>query len=441
MRPEVELASPWRFPTPEARTWPSGLTTWVYDLPGQHIAALDLVLPVQLSAEPLDLEGVATVALNSIDEGTHSNPDGRIAELLELQGTALHGSATVSHTRLGADFPVRRLAAVAPLLAEVISSPAHAEDDISHHVGLLEAAHESRLASPGAVAKQAFRTALFGSGAREGRALSGTPETLARIGRDAVVAWHGSHWVPAGATLVLAGDLGSVDPYEALAPLTSWTAPGDGSVRVDPDGVAPRIVIANMPEAVQATVHVGTLLPGRHHSDWEALKLGVHAFVGAFASRLNLELRERLGYTYGVHGGIGGRSRDGQLTLSSSFRTEVAADAISRILQGLELADPFTAEEVDDARKYLLGIAPLANETASDIVRQATVLAAAGEEPGYVNQHFDALALPGADDVTAAFRRHITPGAMTIAISGNADELVPALRAAGLEVEVVERGA
>lgn len=436
-RPTVRLGHRWSFPEPELRTLPNGLRVQVFDLPGQHVAALELVMPTPLSAEPAGLEGVATVALTAIDEGTGPNPDGRISELMELQGAVVHGATLQSSTRLGTDAPAHRLADVTPLLTEILTSPAYAPDDVAHHVGLQVASHDSMQASPGAVAKRAFRAAFFGSDTREGRPPAGTPETLAAIGREDVVAWHRNHWIPDGATLVLAGDLSRLDLDEVLAPLGTWAAAGTPAPRTAAPAKAPSVVIADMPESVQATVQLGCLTPGRRHPDWAALKLAGHAITGAFASRLNLELRERLGYTYGVQGGFGARRTDGQFNVSSSFRTEVAADAVARILQGLELSDAFSEDEVGDARAFLLGVAPLANETAADIARQAAVLAASGERPGFVNEHFALLEEPSADDATTAFRKHVRPGNLTIAISGNATELEPALRALGMDPVVL----
>lgn len=436
-RPPVTLAGAWTFPEPQIFTLSGGMKVWAFDLPGQHIAALDVVMPSSLADEPRSIEGVATVALHCVDEGTRSHPDGRISELLELQGAALHGSASQHHTRLGGDAPAHRLPVVTKLLAEVLQQPDFAATDIEHHVEMQVAAFDSRVASPGWVAKHALRQVLFGMDVRQGRPAGGTPETLKAIGRDDVLAWHATNWGGADATLVLAGDLTGIDLGDALSPLDGWTGRSAG-VRSEPTPIrAAQVVLVDMPDAVQATIHAGCLTVGRRHPDWAALKLAGHAMCGAFASRLNLELRERQGYTYGVGGGFAARREDGQFSVGGSFRVDVASDALVRLLRGLDLAEPFTDEEVADAKRFLVGIAPLTNETASDIVRQASVLAAAGEPPSFVNEHFAALEIPTAAQVTAAFRRHIQRDGMSVAISGPAETMLPSLRAAGLDPVII----
>ncbi len=436
-RPTVSHSGAWHFPEPQVSTLSGGMQVWAFDLPGQHIAAMEVVLPTSLAAEPRDLEGVATVALHAADEGTRSNPDGRISELLELQGAALHGSASQNQTLLGGDAPAHRLPAVMELLAEVIQEPSFAPADIEHHVEMQVAAFDSRVSSPGWVAKQALRQVLFGDESREGRPAAGTPQTLGVITRDAVLAWHASQWVGADATLVVAGDLTGLDMQAALAPLERWTGRSAVSSVASAAERPPQLVLVDMPDAVQATIHAGCLTVGRRHPDWAAMKLAGHAMCGAFASRLNLELRERQGYTYGVGGGFSARRSNGQFFVGGSFRVDIAADALRRLLDGLHLAEPFTPAEVEDAKRYLIGVAPLANETASDIARQASVLAAVGERPSFVNDHFAALELPTAEQVSAAFRNHVHPDNISIAVSGPAKTLVPALQAAGLDPVIV----
>lgn len=436
MRPDVIPASDWHFPRPEIRHLGNGLEVWIFDLPRQYVAAIDLVLPTPLSVEPRGLEGLATVALGAIDEGTRENPGGRITELLELQGAALQGAAGHSWTRLSLDAPVHRLPSALGLFAEVLSTPDYASDDIERHIEWQVAAFETRLASPSAMGRQALRIALFGEHQREGRPAAGTPETLQAITPTQVKAWHARYYSPTGATMVLAGDLGSIDVDLLCGRMERWRGAAAGH---GPEAAAhlPRHLLVDMPTAVQASVNLAALTPGREDPDWAALKLGGHAMAGAFASRLNLELRERLGYTYGISGGFAARPRGGQFGLAGSFGVDVTADALRRVLDAVWLADGFTEAEIEDVRRYLIGIGPLANETAGDVARQACTLAAAGLGSGFVNEHMAALRRPAADDATAAFHRVVDPSQLGIAVTGPADVLESALREIGLEFEVI----
>lgn len=435
-RPTVTTDSAWQFPTPEITTLGNGLTLWYFAMPNQHMTSFNLMLPAPLAGEPASLEGVGTLALNASDEGTLRHPDGEITELLELQGATLSGTARFHYTTFGGTAPSTHLADTLPLFLEVLRQPAFAEQDITHHIEALTASFDSRLASPEASNRMAMRVALFGGDHREGRPAAGTPSTLLAITPDDVRAWHSAHFRPEGATLLVAG---ATAPDDSIRLLESWL----GAPELKPDDSPadrqhPSVVVVDRPEAVQAVISVGLRTPTRTDPRWAGLRIAGHAIAGAFASRLNLELRERLGYTYGVGGGIAPGLREGLLTIGGSVRTEVAGDSVARILDGLRLDAPLTDAEVDDARAYLVAVAPLANETSSDITAQACALAAAGLDPSFLNEHFAALTRVTASEATAAWREVVRPEQLTVAVTGDAEKLTPALTALGLTPQVVD---
>lgn len=434
-RPDVQLATPWHFPDPTVVRLDSGLTVWHFHLPGQHVATFEVVLPTPLTDEPRDKEGIANVALHAIDEGTRAHPDGAIGALLENQGATLHGNTRHRYAVLGGQAPSRRVPEVLPLFAEVLTEPAYAADDVAHHVEAQLASFAAQLASPGGANRLALRSALFEPNHRDSRPTSGLPDTLANLTATDAAAWHRQHFSPAGATLVVAG---AVNLDAVLAGIAPWRAPASATADqpITSPAKAPTVVVVDHPEAVQATLAVATRTVTRQDPRWAALRVAGHCVAGAFASRLNLELRERLGYTYGIGGGFAPGVDEGQFSVGGSVRTEVAGDAVARLLDGLALADPLTEREVSDARQYLVGIAPLANETSAAIVTQAATLAGSGMDPGYVNDHFAELATVDADVATAAFREVIDPGRLTIAVTGAAAELVPALEQLGLRPEL-----
>ncbi|MDO5093161.1 MAG: pitrilysin family protein [Propionibacteriaceae bacterium] len=426
-RPAIADPSPWDFPLPTSSRLGNGLTLTLFDLPGQHLAAVELVLPTPVAAEPRDREGVATVALLSSDEATSSRPD--VVELLELEGAAVGGTTFWNHSRLGLSAPVSRLRQAMPLFASITQEPSFEPADVAHHVEAQVAAFETRLASPTAVTQQAMQAALYGVQQREGRPLAGIPDTLRAIDRQAVQAWHAQTWRPEGAELIVAGDLAG-EPAELVESFAAWqgTVP---AAPVEASPQPPRFLLVDQPHAAQTIIQVSAPTPGRRDPRWAALKLGGHVMCGAFASRLNLELRERLGYTYGVSGGVSARQAGGVFRAGMAVENAAAPDAVARTLAALALPQPFTQDEVADAARYLVRVAPLSYETAADIARQAAVLAVAGLHPQFVNQHRAALATTDAEQVNAAWAEVISPEKVTVVVGGPAAQLQPALEPLG----------
>ncbi len=435
-RPDIALHTDWRFLIPDQDQGAHGLSLSRCQLPGQHLAAVELVLPAPLEAEPRQCEGVATISAQASLEATTVLPD--LVEQLELHGAAVASTAAWGTTRISASAPTWRLPAVMGLVAAAVKQPAFHVDDLSHHVEAQVAAYATRMASPAAVTQQALRTALYGDHNREGRPLAGTPETLSAIDRMAVEAWHRECWQPQGATLVIAGDLDGLSHEELMAAWEDWQPGTAPAPLTETEPQQPQLLLVDLPQAAQTTVRVAAPTPGRHHPDWAALRLGSHAMCGAFASRLNVELRERLGYTYGVSGGISPRRIAGTFHVGTALNTDTAADAVARLLAGLALEKEFTTEEITDAAKYLLLAGPLNFETAADIARQVASLAAVGIHPSYVNRYREALGTTSVEQVNQAWRRHLNPQRLTVVIGGPARVLEPQLRARGIPITVAD---
>lgn len=430
IRPIVTDPAPWQFPLPVESRLSNGLDLWLTHMPGQQLMALELVIPTWLGDEPAGQEGVATVALQSSDEGTASYPE--VVEELELSGAVLGGGVSWHHTSLSMSVPAERLADALPLFASIVREPTFASDRVAHHVETLRSAWERRQAAPAAAAPEHLRRAMFGSGVREGRELAGRPETLETIDSAAVRAWHRATWRPEGATLIVAGDLTGF-PHEVLAEaFAGWVGPAASAAPAAARTLPARVVVVDHPGAAQTAIQVAVPTPGRRHEDWAALRLGGHAMAGAFSSRLNLELRERLSYTYGVSGGTRPRHREGWVNIAAAVANESAVDSVARIRRHLALEEAFTAEEVADCRRFLVQVSPLRNETAADIAQQSAALAVVGEPVSYVNELSDALAAVPDGEVTAAWHRWVRPQDATIVLVGPAACLIPELTAAGI---------
>lgn len=437
IRPTVTASSRWHFPTPHIEVLANGLTVWAYHLPGQHVAVASLVADAPLDAEPRDREGVATLALRAADEGTPAHPDGQISELIEAQGCQVYGDQARYAANLTFDVPTTRLDAALPLFTEIVTGSEYAERDIAQHRELLLAEYLQRRASPRGAVAMALARALWQPGSREHRPVIGRPDTIEQITRDDVVAFR-RWWAPATSHLVIAGDFAS-DPLPLLRDtLGGWDADALAAPNEAPaQQCDPVVLVVDRPGAVQADVRLAMHSIGRTDPRTPAAKIGGHAMGGAFASRLNQTLREDKGYTYGVSAGFAPRRHGSLFSVGGSFRTEVTGAAIELCLDHLRLDEPFAPDEIADAQNYIVGVSPLANETASDIVRQASSLVIGRVDADYVNRLHDGVLAATPDEVSATFRELVAPERLSIAIAGDAAGLAPQLAALGLEPQVV----
>ncbi|MBK8459682.1 MAG: insulinase family protein [Micropruina sp.] len=409
----------------------------IFDRPGQYVISAGLVVDLPLTAEPSDREGVATLTMRCLDEGTRTHPGTRFSEVLEDAGAAMAGSVGHSASELYLDVPAHRLGSALELMAQALIEPALETEDVDRHRSLRLAQIEQTMAHPAQRVGLAFREAVLESGYRAARPAGGTAATVARVSADDVRSFHAQHYSPANSVLVLAGDF-TDDPFDqAEATFGRWRSPENPTVHETPRPAPATCLLIDRPDAVQADVRLGGFGIDRTDPRWADVQVASYALGGAFLSRLNRVLREERGYTYGVQLVNQPMRSGGLLTVAGSFRTEVAGAAISEAVRILDLErTPITENEVADAVNYAVGVTPLRYATAAGITEQVTTLIGAGLSSRYVDSHTAALGLVTPGSATRALRQVLDPTRMSLLVVGSAKALEGPLRDAGWAVRV-----
>ena len=378
--PAAGQARDWAFPSPERGGLPTGLPVLRCHRPGQQLVAVEICLDAPLDAEPDGLDGVATIMVRALAQGTAQHSAEEFAAELERCGATLQASADFLGARVSLEVPVSRLQRALGLVTEALAEPAFATTEIERLVRNRLDAIPIELASPGQRAAIQLARELFPDSARMSRPRQGTAETVARIDADAVRAFYAAQIRPVTAAAVVVGDLSGVDLDAVLTDtLGRWTTEAGAPALVPPvtardDG---RVVIVDRPGAVQTQLLIGRLGPDRHDPEWPALVLGTYCLGGTLTSRLDRVLREEKGYTYGVRAatqvlhspapddGIG----EALLAITGSVDTASTGPALADLRTVIRTlaADGLTDAERDMAVQNLVLVAPLRYETAAPV--------------------------------------------------------------------------
>lgn len=423
-RPPIAPPPPWAFPLPEITTLEAGLAVWAYDLPGQLILACDLVMELPLDAEPADREGVATIAVRCLDEGTLAHPGQEFALALEDAGAQFSGHIGLSTAQCLLGLPYDSLDAGLALLAEAASAPAYDEADVARIKANRLSEIEQQESRGSYVASSALRRAVLDETLRIARPLGGTQEGVAAIQPADVAAFHARHYRAREATLIIAGDLSGIDAADAAARAFAGWNPDTEPVRPVPaaPGAGGRTLI-HRDGAVQADVRFGWYGIDRRDPRWAGLQVALTIMGGSFDSRLNTVLREERGFTYGVSMNAHPFRHGGMIDISTATRTEAAPDLIEETLRILEAAEPFSEAEVAGAIGYLTMSAPLSLDTAEAIASQAATLAAGRLDLDHVTTSLADLARVTPASAMDAYRSLVDPGTASIVVVADRGEL------------------
>jgi zinc protease len=423
-RPEVAAPPAWRFPAIGESTLSNGIRLLRVHLPGQYVTSSRLVVSAPIGNEPDGADGVALLTSRTLDEGTAVRTGEEFAAAVERQGAHYGAWVFDAGVHVGIDVAAGRLGPALALLAEAVTQPVFPDSEIARHVALRIGEIEQDHADPGALAHETFSATVFDAATRLSRPVGGTAASVTALDRAVVQAYYEATYAPDRATLVVAGDLTGVD-VEALADaaLGSWTgsANGDAVLAAPTAAAGPRLVVVDRPGAVQTELVIGCPGPDRTDPAWAEHVLAARIVGGTITSRLDAELREEKGYTYGIRAAFSPYARGGVFSASGSVRTEVTGAALSDALRILATArDGFTDLEVADAAGYLTRMAPLRYETASDITSQIASNIANGVGADFVDRHQAALAAVTPAGAAAAYTRSVALDGLTVVAVGDA---------------------
>ena len=342
--------------------------------------------------------------------------------------------------------PSARLAAALDLLAEVLLHPTFPADEI-------ERLRDERLndllqarADPRRRADETYIGTIYAPASPYHRPSGGTRErSSASIARPSARSYERTI-DPRRATLIVAGDLGGQDVV-AMAErlLGGWSAPA-APVAVEPvvdagSGTGRVVRVVHRPGSVQTEIRIGHPGLPRRVPDFHAVSVMSAILGGLFNSRLNMQLREAKGYTYGAGAGFDMRRGAGPFTARAAVNTEVTVPAVIDTLAELERMRDTDIEpaELAAARDFLVGVFPLRFETAGAVVGALGGLAVHGlpiEELIDYRSQIEAVDIAAVREAAAA---HLHVDRAAIVLVGDVDAFGPALEAAGLGRLVIDR--
>jgi predicted Zn-dependent peptidase len=430
-RPATAPQRPYVFPEVQRRQLAGGEVVAAH-LPGQPLAWLGLMLGGGALAEPAAVDGVALDGLarataGLLDEGTENYTADEFGAAVESLGGHWGVDAGWQSTKVTIDLPVARAAAGGELLAEALRRPAFRDTDTRRFLSDLASAKREQFARPGVRAQQALRQALYGASARFGRLAGGTPESTAALDGAAVRAFH-QQWLRSPGVLLVAGDLDAID-LDAIAAAVFADAAGAGPKTPDAGAPLPdpvRLTIADRPGAVQSTLRIGHPVPTRSELaaagvDVVALRLASTMLGGSFLSRINHELREVKGYTYGAHGAFDLGRPQGLYSLSAEVQTDSTAPAVADALRIIDefVADGATAAELELTRAYLAGATPIGLQSPGAVGERLIEMVRHDLPGDFVTTEHARLLEVTLDEVDAAVRAVLHPADLVIAVEGD----------------------
>ena len=441
-RPASTAPREYHFPPFERHELPNGLGVWLVPLPDRELVSVHLLTDAGAAAEEEPQAGLAALTAQLLATGTQSLDAAAFAETTERLGIEVSSESSWDSTRAGFVALSTHLDEGLRLLAEMVRSPRlDAREFERLKAERLNVILQSR-ADPGGLADESFLHHVYANGVPYARLSAGSPESVGALDIEMARAFHASRYAPDVANVILAGAIESdVTLATVERHLGDWAGSAPGHRTLEPAARGGRrVVLVDRPGSVQSELRVGHLGIDRHDPRYFPALVMAALLGGVFGSRLNMRLREELGYTYGARCTFDPRRAIGPFTASAAVETNVTVDAIRELLGQLErIRDAAPGdEELAEVRDYLVGVFPLRFETTAGIAAAIEPLAVYGLAHDWWRVYRSRIEAVTAADVRAVARELVRPDEALILLTGDAAVLRDELDAAAFgPLEVV----
>lgn len=419
---------PFTLPTPAKDTLSNGLRVVLVENHEVPMVYVRMVVDRGAYTDPDERIGLASAAVGMLDEGAGDLSAADISREAQRLGASLSSFAGADGASVGLSTLKRTLPESLDLLSTVIREPTFAREDWKlMRKKRIQSLKESKQ-DPNSVSRTVMSKLLFGD-AYKGRMT--TEAGLTAIKTPHLKAWYRDNVAPTTATLLVGGDT----TLDEILPLLEerfgdWDAKATEAQRPTlqaGDAATPgTIYFVDVPGAAQSVVRAGLFVCDELDEDWFAFDLANRAYGGAFTARLNMNLREDKGITYGARSGVGHSYVSGLWNASSSIVTDSTTLGVTELLREIDEMRgerPISQSELDNARGGLLGTWPLKFENPGYLLEQTNqqVLYSLGDDwLGQQVPRYESVTLEAAN---AAFSKHIATEDLVLLVVGDAEKV------------------
>ena len=423
-RPEPSGPREYHFPRFERRRLENGVELIVAPVTKLPLITVAVLVDAGAVCDGAGREGTAQLVAKLLLEGTERSDGAELTERFERLGASVDAeadwdAAAVSLTALSEHLP-----AAFDLLGEVIRTPAFRIREVDR----LKAERLAELlqlrAEPRGLADELFSRFLYAQSSRYARPEGGDERSIEVIDRDQLVSFYETRYVPASTTIVLAGDI-NADRAEELTRHAFGTWSGAQPTRVLADDLPGRrergVHVIVKPDAPQSELRIGHVGIPRNHPDFFPVNVMNAVLGGLFNSRINLNLREAHGYTYGAFSSFEWRRQAGPFVVSTAVRSDITDAAAREVLLEIDRirAEAISIDELSLATSYLDGVFPIRFETTAAIAAALSVLVLHGLPDDYYDRYRARVRAITTEQILEAAQRHLHPDALQMVVVGD----------------------
>ena len=423
--PAIGPAPSLKLPAIQKQKLSNGLAVWIVEHHEVPLAQVNLIVRSGSAADPIGKYGVGSLAAAMLDEGAGSRSALELADALEFLGANLSTTSSFDYSAVRLSVPVSKLGDALPLMADVSLRPTFPANELDRLkkerlTGLLQARD-----NPAALIQFAFPRVIFGPTHRYGTSANGLPAAIEAFTVQDLQAFYRAHYRPDNSTLLIVGDTTSASVVPMLErAFGSWKAEGMAPLTAEvpnaPQLKSRQVFIVDKPEAAQSQIRIGWMGVPRSTADYAGLQVLNTILGGSFTSRLNQNLREEHGYSYGASSAFDMRLSAGPFVAAAPVQTDKTGESVKEFFNELErIGTPVPEEELKKAKNYVALGFPGEFETTGDLARKLEELVVFNLPDDTFTKFVSAVTSVTASDIQKLSARYIQPDKMAVVVVGD----------------------
>ncbi len=444
--PEVGVLQALDFPTIERGKLKNGIEVFFARRSAVPTVQMSVSFDAGYAADPKDALGTQSMMLTMMGEGTTSLNSTQLAEAQERLGANISQGASGDNTSFSLFALKPNLMASVDLLVDVIRNPAFDTKEIDRTRALQLNRISAELKDPSAIATRALLPTLFGKAHPYGIPPSGTgdAEVVKKLSRDDLVAFHTKWLRPDKAKIFVVGDTSLKDVQKILnKSLGKWKGPSVVAPAKNFTAAIPaqtsRIILINRPNSPQSVIAAGKVLPLKGSDNLETLRAANEVLGGSFLSRINSNLRETKGWSYGVRSQISNAKEQVSYLMFAPVQADRTGDSIKELLKenNAFLSDKgVTADELTRTVNGNVRELPGSFETGGDVLRGVQNIVNYNRPDDYYEKLADTYRGMTTGSVDAAARKVLSADNLVFVVVGDASVVKSQLESTGLPIEM-----
>ncbi|MCU1291039.1 MAG: putative Zn-dependent peptidase [Acidobacteria bacterium] len=412
----------------------NGLEIWMVRQTELPIVSMNMVFKSGGTFEPAEKSGVSSMTATLLDDGTKTRSALDIANGLQSIGAAMGAGSSWDSTSVSISTLTRNLDQALDIYSDVILNPIFPETEFESTRRRTLGGFLQRRSNPNAISDLVYDRVLYGKEHPYGRQLSGTETTIKNLTRNDLMNFYESTYRPNNAVLVVVGDVDAKTLMPKLEKsFANWkpgTVPTGKLAEAKPLDKA-GIYLVDRSGAAQSVVSIGQIGVPRDSPDYFPLQVMNSILGGQFSARVNMNLREDKGYTYGARTGLSYRRGAGPFTASADVQTAVTKESVAEFIKeikGIRGDIPVTQAELEYNKQSLIRAYPRGFETVGQISGQLSNLVVYGLPDSYFNEYISKVNAVTLADVNRVANKYLTPDKMAIVVVGDRSVIEPGLK-------------